>query len=947
MYSKIKCTLLFLVLAYSSCCQAQTRDSLLLAGLRVLDAFYETSLDSARISVLESDSCTVLADSMRFSGRFWVEVPRRDSYVLRINCRNYPVTYQMVKVPKKTGAKYVIEKPVYIFENMEVELGEAAVKASRILMVEKGDTLEFNAAAFRMSEGSMLDNLVRALPGVKLDDDGRITVNGEFVSSLLVNGRDFFKGDPRVALSNLPTYTVRKIQTYHKSEKAELMGKKELTEEERKKSPLVMDVTLKREYAKGWISNYEAGGGVGIDGDAGKKWLGRLFAMRYTNHSSLAVFAGTNSLSDAMSVSDKGEWKKVDAAEGETRTHMGGINLTLDPKDSPLHFSSDLLVKYNRHIGEMLENSETYYSGLTTARRSLTERISDHTDFHWKASTWWSKSPFFIELSPNVSYVQQKYEGLGERVEMTSPFMADAGSRMGAMEVDTLYSRRLQEQSCRKKWDADVELHGFVSFPLQQMISFYHKIDYSRTRENHGQEDLMLYTAPGRDSRLEYRNRHAPQSGYDYLGKILYENYEAVKKGSFKFRAFLEYRLEQSRRSARQELLESADDGLTPSVGRNRIWLTDVQNTYHTVLLSRTHCIDPFFDLYWGKFALTAHASMYACHRNIEDTRAGRSMERTANDFAFLPSISLSWDNKVHYLEIGGRMKRDLPEMIHLLDVEDTTDPLIVQRGNPALKPATLQNAYFTYEAKAKHHNGRLKVKAGFNRWKDRTAMAQCYDPKTGVTTLLPMNVDGNRSLDATCNYTATIDRRGNWSVSNELGCRLARSVDFSSAYQDQTPEAYAARNSVVKEEFRLSWLFRQMRIGTKVALAWTRQRSEQHLFTTLNYGTQGCGITFSSPIFWGIDLDTDLMVYGRNGFDDASMNTTDWVWNASLKKSLGRKKQWTVKVLGFDILRQLSNIRNEVNAQGFVERRYNTIPSYLMCNIMYRLDVKPSRGRR
>ena len=140
-------------------------------------------------------------------------------------------------------------------------------------------------------------------------------------------------------------------------------------------------------------------------------------------------------------------------------------------------------------------------------------------------------------------------------------------------------------------------------------------------------------------------------------------------------------------------------------------------------------------------------------------------------------------------------MKRDLPEMIHLLDVEDTTDPLIVQRGNPALKPATLQNAYFTYEAKAKRHNGRLKVKAGFNRWKDRTAMAQCYDPKTGVTTLLPMNVDGNRSLDAACNYTATIDRRGNWSVSNELGFRLARSVDFSSAEEGQTPGACAALN--------------------------------------------------------------------------------------------------------------------------------------------------------
>ena len=185
------------------------------------------------------------------SGGFFAIAPRRDAYVLKIVCENYPTTYQAISIPKNTGARYNYPKAIRLFQEMQQDLGEATVKASRILMVVKGDTLEYNAAAFRLAKGSMLDNLVRALPGVKLDDDGRITVNGEFVSSLLVNGRDFFNGDPRVALSNLPAYTVSKIRTYHKSEKAELMGKTELTEEEKKKSPLVMDVSLKTRICQG------------------------------------------------------------------------------------------------------------------------------------------------------------------------------------------------------------------------------------------------------------------------------------------------------------------------------------------------------------------------------------------------------------------------------------------------------------------------------------------------------------------------------------------------------------------------------------------------------------------------------------------------------------------------------------------------------------------------
>lgn len=96
-------------------------------------------------------------------------------------------------------------------------LKEVTVIASKIMMVNKEDTIVYNADYFQLAEGSMLDALISQLPGVKLEKGGRITINGNFVSSLLINGKDFFKGDPTVALENLPAYMVNKVKAYQKA----------------------------------------------------------------------------------------------------------------------------------------------------------------------------------------------------------------------------------------------------------------------------------------------------------------------------------------------------------------------------------------------------------------------------------------------------------------------------------------------------------------------------------------------------------------------------------------------------------------------------------------------------------------------------------------------------------------------------------------------------------
>lgn len=147
-----------------------------------------------------------------------------------------------------------------LFRRRVYELGEAVVRPTRILMVMKGDTIEYDADALQMADGDMLSHLVNALPGAEITDGGQIKVNGQFVSRLLVGGREFFAGDPQVALRNLPAYTVKKIQVYHDASFRQAEpGLDHARPQET--DPLVMDVRLKRQFEDSWLAHFNAAGG--------------------------------------------------------------------------------------------------------------------------------------------------------------------------------------------------------------------------------------------------------------------------------------------------------------------------------------------------------------------------------------------------------------------------------------------------------------------------------------------------------------------------------------------------------------------------------------------------------------------------------------------------------------------------------------------------------------
>ena len=271
----------------------------------IIDTFTKAAVpqDSLKVFVLDTDS--VLVDTahvygyrtyMGFDKTYWeAKVPARPGkYIIKATHTDYETTYMDYEV-KRIGRNRYFELPALRMHRIQRSnydkdggsLQEVVVKATKVKMVYKGDTIIYNADAFNVPEGSMLDGLIKQLPGVELKDNGEIFVNGKKIENLTLNGADFFKGKNKMMLENLPYYTVKNVQVYDKQTPKSKFEGHDVEQKE-----YTMDVVLKKEYRVGGTVYVE--GGYGTD----KRYKGKGFGLRYSDHSRAVLFGGSNNLNE-------------------------------------------------------------------------------------------------------------------------------------------------------------------------------------------------------------------------------------------------------------------------------------------------------------------------------------------------------------------------------------------------------------------------------------------------------------------------------------------------------------------------------------------------------------------------------------------------------------------------------------------------------------------------
>ena len=469
---------LFLFSLLSVHAQSQ-RDSIAVYG-KVMDSFTHEMLKGVQIDILRPDSSLVSqhnSDNVygygdyRYNfgvlGERGVYVLRAD-YIFRFSKEGYVTQYANLykrdlgrREQRRSVGEILLKK---MGKRRDVELGAAEVHASKIRMVVKGDTLIYNADAFQLAEGSMLDGLIKLLPGFQLRD-GQITVNGQYVSSLLVNGEDFFRGDPRVALENLPAYMVNKVKVYRKEYPWSFITK---GKEERKEDlPLVVDVNLKREYSIGWVGNVGAGYG------SANRYLGRVFGLRFTDHSRLALYGNANNTNDTREPGTSGNWNANGAASGRTEMQTAGFEFLVKGDKDKWKYVGHAKIYHQNTFNQSITSSETFQPTLpnSTFNRARREAEGSHFKVQTEQAYERKRDEGYFKVFGALYYQHHRSDALHQGAE----FSADPKDAYRAASLDSLFqtsSERLakmlvnrqqnQERSREHSWSGRLSANTFA-----------------------------------------------------------------------------------------------------------------------------------------------------------------------------------------------------------------------------------------------------------------------------------------------------------------------------------------------------------------------------------------------------------------------------------------------------------------------------------------------------
>ena len=180
--------------------QAVWAEDYIISG-HVLDAQGNAPMEMVTVRLMKADSSFVTGAMTMDNGSFSIDAKKAGSYILKFSFLGYNTQFRNVTLTKEKASASLGNVTLSANDRL---LKEATVKARAAKVQIVKDTFIYNVAAYRVPEGATLEALVEQLPGAIVDDDGNITLNGKTVSEILVEGKDFFKGDTKVAMKNLP-----------------------------------------------------------------------------------------------------------------------------------------------------------------------------------------------------------------------------------------------------------------------------------------------------------------------------------------------------------------------------------------------------------------------------------------------------------------------------------------------------------------------------------------------------------------------------------------------------------------------------------------------------------------------------------------------------------------------------------------------------------------------
>ena len=914
----------------------------------VEDGFLKRPLPKAKVSVLTADS-VVIADSLQIihflngdnritKAHFGTKVRTGRDYLIRAQLKGYDDVWKRVSVGRQATEDINIGT-LQMRKMRNLNLDEVVVTATRVKFYYRGDTLIYDATAFKLPEGSMLDDLIRQLPGVTLNDQGEIFVNGRKVDELLLGSRSFFGGNKKVLMENLPYYTVKNLKVYEKqTDKSEALG---YDVEPRR---YVMDVNLKDEYSQGYIANVEAAGGTE------ERWLGRGFLLGFTDKLRLTVLANANNVNETRHVGQSGQWSPARLPRSIITTRSVASELSYHSEGDKL--KETLRGEYNSTTDAqtMNQHQERFVGSLKPT--AFTESFSKMGNRRWSLHNRLTlKLPTYMNIEADFNHTRRNGATHSTFEEFT----------------DTLsIAQRTVGISRGTKWAASLDAQGSVRIGRQnQHLDFYTHLDLSNDEGEQG--DLFKVTKNQGDkvtaapSSVETRNANSLYSRTTAALLQLGFGKEVAQNLHFGISDLLSYLRIHSRDNLYHPAstvgpsgeVEPADPLLPSEIDAIAATL-DPANSYESRAVTRQNDITFSLSKKGNYTHSIAHMKVNYDRWRLElqvpmrfyrlSYRRG-SLDTLARQTAIFPNPSFRyrnvWNDGHRDMQARISYRQTAVDILNRISYRDDSQPLVVKLGNPDLKPSAQTDLSISYYDGSELGGGMYHASASFSYHHRDVAQSLAYDPATGVSTFKPMNVSGAYTAHAAFSTDHNIGKKRYWTWHADAGIDWNHAKDHAMLAAMLQSQVNTVNTLSLNSGANIRYHRKTLNIRAVGYMNWRHSMGKMYDFTTLNaldyhYGLEA---TYTTPALWGtkiggLTLAADATMYGRR-YDSTELNTNDFIVNASLSQPFLNGKL-IARLEAFDLLHQLSDTQYVINAMGRTVTCYRSLPHYVMLHLVF-----------
>ena len=914
----------------------------------VQDAFLKTPLPEAKVSLLLAADSTVIIDSIPVTKKFRDDGTVREAqfmiqpekktckYLLRGTLEGYEDGYLPLTIDANEGRALMLDDALELRKIRQVNMNEVTVTATKVKMYYRGDTIVYDATAFKLPDGSMLDDLIHQMPGVTIDEYGQIFVNGRKIDELQLGSRSFMRGNSKVLMENLPYYTVKDIKVYEQDTD---LNRALNAQVEKKK--FVMDVNLKPEYLMGYVANVEAAGGTQ------ERWLGRGFLLGFTEHTRYTLLGNSNNVNESRHIGSSNHWTPDAVPQSLLTIHSAAGEIDYQSADKNVQENLTADFTSTREEGEMTMSKELFLQGnplQNTHQNSLSkaQRLKVGNRFKYV-------KPKGFLFNSDIAFNYRSYSGNSSILMEQFVERQRVGEQSSGISLTT--RQRTDGFNDGKAWG----INGFARIQpmlkdigkIKQYFHFDASIDYSSDENELAQryrvENFVNSSTTNQHNATDYS-----------LHKIAVHTPIYYSLESKMNRMFLEVAPSYSRERTHDWLYHPDTLLLASQIDMLRA-TTDPGNSYDSELQTYKTGINlqlrrlqhlpaskivpfesdaEFLDLY---------LHFTPMHERLNYQRGPLDTLVTRNTFRFCPELRIylfaKKDRHRPALIRLYQIVNNTP-LVSLLSYRDDANPLVVRLGNPNLKSYTLQS---TFEAEYKdirsaRHN--FYVSGFYGYLHNKVLEAVSFNPATGVYTYRPENVHGTYDIRLKGGLFYTLDKNKYWTAEANLDVLFTHWLDHAMLAGD-TESQLNAVNSLTQHHNA----YIQYNKGTG-DIRWRHSEGKMYDFETLNAFDYRYGLSarYTLPRL-NTTLSADGNMYSRRGYGSSELNTDDFVLNASISQPF-LKGKLIARIEAFDLLHQLSNTQYSVNAQGRTETWYRSLPHYVMAHLVYHWNRNPKKGK-